>query len=484
MTGLAGNTAYTFQIQAVNAAGPGAASDGSEPATPMGPPLASTGVSATAGVLKAALAWANSSDTTITKYQYQRKEGSGAFGTWTDIPLSDASTTSYDVMGLTVGTTYTFQVRAVNAAGPGAATDTLTVTPVGPPPLAPTGVSATAGVLEAALAWANPSDTTITKYQYRQSTDRGRTWSPDWTDIADSGATTTSHTVTGLTVGTTYTFQVRAVNAAGPGAGTYTQVTVTPAAPAAPTEFRGGHLDEGAFLSWTVADDNGASIPGYQYQQKEVDGNYGNWINIPDSAPGGANRGSFEVMGLSNGTQYIFKLRAVNSVGEGAETGETSMIPRGVPLTPTDFSATSRDASVLLSRTAADDNGLPITKYQYQQDGGNWINIDNSAPGGANAVSYTVTGLTNGNTYTFKLRAVGIVTVGAGAETGETSATPAASEIDLWSATLTVGKNSGNEWYEFGGNHDSTKYGTLVLQRQFIWKGDFREQLEPDNVLP
>ena len=23
----------------------------------------------------------------------------------------------------------------------------------------------------------------------------------------------------------------------------------------------------------------------------------------------------------------------------------------------------------------------------------------------------------------------------------------------------------------------------LVLQRQFIWKGDFREQFEPDNVL-
>ena len=24
----------------------------------------------------------------------------------------------------------------------------------------------------------------------------------------------------------------------------------------------------------------------------------------------------------------------------------------------------------------------------------------------------------------------------------------------------------------------------LVLQRHFIWQGDFREQLEPDNVLP
>ena len=39
----------------------------------------------------------------------------------------------------------------------------------------------------------------------------------NWTPIADSDAATTSHTVTGLTEGATYTFQVRAVNGGGDG---------------------------------------------------------------------------------------------------------------------------------------------------------------------------------------------------------------------------------------------------------------------------
>ena len=81
-------------------------------------PGAPTSFSASAGPAKVALAWANPNDTTITKYQYRQKEGSGAFGNWKNISGSDASTTSYDVTGLTVGTAYTFQVRAVNAAAP------------------------------------------------------------------------------------------------------------------------------------------------------------------------------------------------------------------------------------------------------------------------------------------------------------------------------------------------------------------------------
>ena len=30
----------------------------------------------------------------------------------------------------------------------------------------------------------------------------------------------------------------------------------------------------------------------------------------------------------------------------------------------------------------------------------------------------------------------------------------------------------------------SPDFTTLVLQRQFIWQGGFRDQFEPDNVLP
>ena len=81
----------------------------------------------------------------------------------------------------------------------------------GTPPAAPTGLAATPGDQQLSLSWTDPSDSSITKYQYRLSTDGGTTWSPDWTDVSGSGATTTSHSVTGLNDGTTYTVEVRAV---------------------------------------------------------------------------------------------------------------------------------------------------------------------------------------------------------------------------------------------------------------------------------
>ena len=91
-------------------------------------------VRATAGTGKVTLTWqapASEGASAITHYEYQRKEGTGAepFGTWTTAEtvafgsnsssaiLRDATTLDhYDVKAQT---TYTYQVRAVNAAGNG-----------------------------------------------------------------------------------------------------------------------------------------------------------------------------------------------------------------------------------------------------------------------------------------------------------------------------------------------------------------------------
>ena len=98
-----------------------------------------------------------------------------------------------------------------------------------PAPAAVTNLVAMAGDEQVTLSWNNPNNASITRYQYRQSADSGSNWSPDWTNITKSDASTTSHTVENLTNGTEYTFEVRAVNATGAGAAV--SVSATPALP-------------------------------------------------------------------------------------------------------------------------------------------------------------------------------------------------------------------------------------------------------------
>ena len=112
----------------------------------------------------------------------------------------------------------------------------------------------------------------------------------------------------------------------------------------------------------------------------------------------------------------------MNVSGAGTASNQVSATPAGKPLAPTGFSATGGNTVAILRWSAADDNGSAITKYQYQPDGGAWTDIAMSAPGGANAVSFTVDNLANGTGYTFKLRAVN--DVGDGAASAEDTATP------------------------------------------------------------
>ena len=84
-----------------------------------------------------------------------------------------------------------------------------------PAPAKPAGFTATAGDMQVTLSWTNPSDSTITGYQYRQKAGAAA-WG-SWTDIPGSGAATTGYTVTSLANGTEYRFRIRAVNAQGNG---------------------------------------------------------------------------------------------------------------------------------------------------------------------------------------------------------------------------------------------------------------------------
>ena len=96
------------------------------------------------------------------------------------------------------------------------------------PPVALTALTATGGDAGIVLSWTDPSDGAISRYQVLVSADGGASWDPDWTDISDSGAVSTSHRLTGLTKDTAYTIELRALRGETAGAAASATATPTP----------------------------------------------------------------------------------------------------------------------------------------------------------------------------------------------------------------------------------------------------------------
>ncbi len=173
------------------------------------------------------------------------------------------------------------------------------------------------------------------------------------------------------------------------------------AAPHAPSNLMATRGDGEVALNWRAPNNGGSAIKYYEYN---VDG--GAWISTRGKST------SYTVTGLTNGETYRFRVRAVNSVGPGAESKPARATPATVPGAPRNLTLTSGSQYMMLIwERPADNGGLPITGYEYiqkEEDGsfGNWTAIDNSAPGEANETSYAVTGLKNGTIYSFMVRAV------------------------------------------------------------------------------
>jgi predicted phage tail protein len=140
-----------------------------------------------------------------------------------------SSATTQTLTGLTNGITYRFDVAAVNAVGTGprSSASNAVVPVVATVPGAPTIGLAVAGDGVATVSWTAPESD-------GGSAILGYVVTP-YIGFASQGpryfaSTATTQTVTGLTNGTTYRFQVRAWNAVGvsPFSGTSNAVTPTP----------------------------------------------------------------------------------------------------------------------------------------------------------------------------------------------------------------------------------------------------------------
>jgi hypothetical protein len=113
------------------------------------------------------------------------------------------------------------------------------------------------------------------------------------------------------------------------------------------------------------------------------------------------------VTGLTNGTSYTFTVVVRTAKGTSAPSNASNPVtPAGLPAAPTNIVAAPGNTTAALTWTAPSANGSPITGYSVT-----------ATPGGATQTAtntaLTFTGLTNGTSYTFKVRATNAVGMGA-----------------------------------------------------------------------
>ncbi|MBI3411176.1 MAG: fibronectin type III domain-containing protein, partial [Planctomycetes bacterium] len=364
-------------------------------------PASPTNLTATAGNAQVTLTWTASSG--ATSYNIYRSTAPGGEGA---TPLvSGVTSTSFTNTGLTNGTTYYYQVTAVNSGGESVKTSEVSARPQVSAPAAPTNLTATPASTQVTLTWTASSGATSYNI-YRSTTPGGEGSTP-----VQTGITSTSFTNTGLTNGTTYYYQVTAVNAGGESAKS-SEVSATPRlkAPTAPANLSASAGNAQVTLTWTPS--SGATS--YSIYRSTSPGGKGATL-----VRTGVTSTSFTNTGLTNGTMYFFQVTAVNSAGQSPMSSAVSAMPQApTPATPTNFAATAGNAQVTLTWTASS-GATSYNIYRSTTPGG-----EGSTPYliGVVGTSFTDTGLTNGVTYYYQVTAVNAN--GQSAKSGEVFAKP------------------------------------------------------------
>ena len=406
-TGLTNGTSYSVAVRAKSTAGAGASSSVLT-ATPFTVPGAPTSVVATAGAGQASVAFNAPSNggSAITNYQVLYADASNQLVWTTYTPSPGVTTSPIVVTGLTNGTSYVFKVVASNAAGTGlASTVSSAVTPVTVPG-APSGLLVVPGSGQASLSFtgsASNGGSTITGYEYRYTWNSGANAS---TPVSVSSSTR-SVTITGLTNGVAYNFEVRAVNALGNSSWASTAQTTTPSGVPGEVVTSDAVVGDGTLtFDYALSSDGGSPVTDYQYRYSYnprgvgIYTNFTSWISMNTTS----DSTNLVMSNLHNGDAYVVQIRAVNANGYSTYRGTVNNWASGTPVTfpgaPTISTVTTDNGKITLGLTPpTDDGGSSIVHYMYQlstNGGSTWSTATATFPTNN---SVTILGLGNNTTY-------------------------------------------------------------------------------------
>lgn len=430
--GLTPGYQYRVTVRAVNSNGPGRES---EPVTVrVGTPTAPVIGKPESGDRTAAIHWSPSSETNggpvqMYKVYLMDADGSEVFY------YADGNSQSLNLDNLTNGMRYQASVSAVNKNGEGARSESVAVTPGTEPDAVAPGTVEISAVSDRAVrvSWRAPENTGgLPILRYLVS-------GPALAEPLETEST--SILIDNLEKGKSYSFTIRAVNAVGMSAETQTPTATTLTEPGKPS-WRSLTSANGTFTAkWLApAVDGGSAVSEYILSlYTSVDAGaetFKSFPVIPSEANSETSGGQVSYLytgepgSLEIGTEYYVSVKAVNGIGEGAESDRLAIIITGQvansePGKPYGLTATAANSSITVSWTKPlYDGNLTIDGYRvsYYETENPDATLRTQWVGGANSTSYTVTGLKNGVEYTVYVQANN--TVGDSVPSDSVKATP------------------------------------------------------------
>ncbi len=216
------------------------------------------------------------------------------------------------------------------------------------------------------------------------------------------------------------------------GAGADTAQQAAEQLPAAPQGLTAVAGNTEITVSWTNPND--PTITKYQYKRKVGTGNYdASWTDIPGV---GATGTSYTFTGLTNGTVYQYKIRAVNAAGNSAEAETTAATPA--------IATSAAPASVTLARDADAIDPYTGTGTHRTRDTTPTISFT-AVSGATTTVQYR-----QGASGAFS--ATGVTHTGTGSDTSRTATLPALSTNGTYQVEITQtesGKAAQKSTYDF-----------------------------------
>ena len=328
-----------------------------------------------------------------------------------------AGTRTSTITGLTLGSRYTFTVKATNSIGSSVDSNAISKTPTANPE-APTNLIVTPGNATLTATWTAPNlgGATFTSYDVylKRSADASF---PGTANFSISNISTTTQEFTSLINGVAYDVKVQAVTSANGVASSLNTAAVylIPATtPSAPRITLSQSDTSTVTARWNSNGDGGSALNGYTIAVSAG----GTAKTCTFSFVSGTTEYTCSITGLTGGSTVSATAIATNLIGNSATTTAVPLKFIGAILAPTAAVVTNGSTQAVVAFTI-NENGDQLVSFEYSFDGISFL------PLASTTSPLTFTGLTNGTSYNLYIRGKGAVN-GVGATSAAFVLTPVA----------------------------------------------------------